>query len=123
MHHLYGESIDRNAATRPLAASSLPLSIIIVGVGNDEFENMNELDSDTHLLTHAGRTAQRDIVQFVPLRNFLREGCTGAESERVMGLLAKEVLAEVPLQLTSYMKMRNIVPRPADDPFPKDPEA
>ncbi|KAK6047428.1 hypothetical protein COOONC_15067, partial [Cooperia oncophora] len=74
-------------------------------------------------LTHAGRTAQRDIVQFVPLRNFLREGCTGAESERVMGLLAKEVLAEVPLQLTSYMKMRNIVPRPADDPFPKDPEA
>nr|CDJ95135.1 copine-8-like isoform 2 [Haemonchus contortus] len=84
---------------------------------------MNELDSDSHLLNHAGRTAHRDIVQFVPLRNFLREGCTGAESERVMGLLAKEVLAEVPLQLTSYMKMRNIVPRPADDPFPKDPEA
>ncbi|VDO72316.1 unnamed protein product [Haemonchus placei] len=119
---------DRNGwaheSINPISgASSLPLSIIIVGVGNDEFENMNELDSDSHLLTHAGRTAHRDIVQFVPLRNFLREGCTGAESERVMGLLAKEVLAEVPLQLTSYMKMRNIVPRPADDPFPKDPEA
>ncbi|KAK5970680.1 C2 calcium-dependent membrane targeting and Copine domain containing protein [Trichostrongylus colubriformis] len=118
-------AISDMAATKAaiIAASSLPLSIIIVGVGNDEFENMNELDSDSHLLTHAGRTAQRDIVQFVPLRNFLREGCSGAESERVMGLLAKEVLAEVPLQLTSYMKMRNIVPRPADDPFPKDPEA
>ncbi|XGW30842.1 hypothetical protein V3C99_009645, partial [Haemonchus contortus] len=118
-------AISDLAATKTaiIAASSLPLSIIIVGVGNDEFENMNELDSDSHLLNHAGRTAHRDIVQFVPLRNFLREGCTGAESERVMGLLAKEVLAEVPLQLTSYMKMRNIVPRPADDPFPKDPEA
>ncbi|VDL81179.1 unnamed protein product [Nippostrongylus brasiliensis] len=104
-------------------ASSLPLSIIIVGVGNDEFENMNELDSDDRMLSHAGRTAQRDIVQFVPLRNFLHSNCVGAESERVMGLLAKEVLAEVPLQLTSYMKKRNIVPRPADNPFPKDPEA
>ncbi|PIO62388.1 C2 domain protein [Teladorsagia circumcincta] len=58
-------AISDMAATKQaiIAASSLPLSIIIVGVGNDEFENMNELDSDTHLLTHAGRTAQRDIVQ------------------------------------------------------------
>ncbi|EYC36087.1 hypothetical protein Y032_0936g3116 [Ancylostoma ceylanicum] len=62
-------------------------------------------------------------TQFVPLRNFLRQGCTGAESERVMGLLAKEVLAEIPLQLTSYMKKRNIIPRSPDDPFPKDSEA
>ncbi|KAK6748025.1 hypothetical protein RB195_000940 [Necator americanus] len=118
-------AISDMAATKSaiIAASSLPLSIIIVGVGNDEFENMNELDSDDRMLSHAGRTAQRDIVQFVPLRNFLHQGCTGAESERVMGLLAKEVLAEIPLQLTSYMKKRNIVPRPADNPFPKDSEA
>ncbi|KHJ83275.1 hypothetical protein OESDEN_17028 [Oesophagostomum dentatum] len=40
-----------------------------------------------------------------------------------MGLLAKEVLAEIPLQLTSYMKKRNISPRPPDNPFPKDAEA
>ncbi|WKY04556.1 hypothetical protein Q1695_005510 [Nippostrongylus brasiliensis] len=153
-------AISDMAATKSaiIGASSLPLSIIIVGVGNDEFENMNELDSDDRMLSHAGRTAQRDIVQvriegndefenmneldsddrmlshagrtaqrdivqFVPLRNFLHSNCVGAESERVMGLLAKEVLAEVPLQLTSYMKKRNIVPRPADNPFPKDPEA
>ncbi|KAL6739698.1 hypothetical protein Aduo_013123 [Ancylostoma duodenale] len=138
-------AISDMAATKAaiIAASSLPLSIIIVGVGSDEFENMNELDSDDRMLSHAGRTAQRDIVQvmqqllvspqiviifvfliqFVPLRNFLRQGCTGAESERVMGLLAKEVLAEIPLQLTSYMKKRNIVPRSPDDPFPKDSEA
>ncbi|VDO87098.1 unnamed protein product [Heligmosomoides polygyrus] len=113
------------AATKAaiIAASALPLSIIIVGVGNDEFENMNELDSDDRMLSHAGRTAERDIVQFVPLRNFLNQGITGAESERVMGLLAKEVLAEVPLQLTSFMKKRHIVPRPPDNPFPKDSEA
>lgn len=118
-------AISDMAATKAaiIAASALPLSIIIVGVGNDEFENMNELDSDDRMLSHAGRTAERDIVQFVPLRNFLNQGITGAESERVMGLLAKEVLAEVPLQLTSFMKKRHIVPRPPDNPFPKDSEA
>jgi hypothetical protein len=47
-----------------VAASDQPLSIIIVGVGNEDFGRMDELDSDEHLLTTAdGRTAKRDIVQ------------------------------------------------------------
>lgn len=44
-------------------ASDLPLSIIIVGVGNDSFDKMDELDSDDALLTANGRVAKRDIVQ------------------------------------------------------------
>ncbi|KAK6748028.1 hypothetical protein RB195_000941 [Necator americanus] len=91
-------------------ASFLPLSIIIVGVGNEDFESMEELDSDDSLLAFEGRQALRDIVQFVPLRQFLRGPVTGVESERVMWLLAKEVLAEVPLQLTSYMELNRISP-------------
>ena len=39
------------------------MSIIIVGVGNDNFEKMDELDSDDQLLSFNGRTAARDIVQ------------------------------------------------------------
>ncbi|ETN69981.1 hypothetical protein NECAME_05039 [Necator americanus] len=71
---------------------------------------MEELDSDDSLLAFEGRQALRDIVQFVPLRQFLRGPVTGVESERVMWLLAKEVLAEVPLQLTSYMELKRISP-------------
>jgi hypothetical protein len=41
----------------------LPLSIIIIGVGKEDFEKMDELDADDELLSHNGRTAQRDIVQ------------------------------------------------------------
>jgi Copine len=40
------------------------LSIIIVGVGNADFEAMEELDGDTVRLTAPdGRVAARDIVQ------------------------------------------------------------
>ena len=46
--------------------STLPLSIIIVGIGNANFGNMNILDGDNGLFDSQGRKAQRDIVQFVP---------------------------------------------------------
>lgn len=48
-------------------ASMLPLSIIIVGVGNADFEAMRELDGDAVKLSSYGRFAQRDIVQVRPV--------------------------------------------------------
>lgn len=46
-------------------ASFQPLSIIIVGIGNADFSEMYKLDSDDKLLSLNGKTASRDIVQFV----------------------------------------------------------
>lgn len=54
-----------------IGASDLPLSVIIVGVGNENFEKMDELDSDDQLLTYNGRTAVRDIVQVILFENKL----------------------------------------------------
>ena len=52
-------------------ASTLPYSIIIVGVGSADFSTMDALDCDSGLLRDQdGHVAQRDIVQFVPFRNF-----------------------------------------------------
>lgn len=43
--------------------SYLPVSLIIVGIGNADFEEMKTLDADTKVLTdEAGRSAARDIV-------------------------------------------------------------
>jgi len=106
-------------------ASTLPLSIIIVGVGNADFDAMDELDGDTVRLTAPdGRMAARDIVQFVPFRNFLQQGI----NSQLSGLhLAKEVLAEIPDQFLGYMKTNRIVPKPpVPNPTriePPDPES
>uniref|UniRef100_A0A8C9MR15 Copine family member 9 n=1 Tax=Serinus canaria TaxID=9135 RepID=A0A8C9MR15_SERCA len=94
-----------------VTASSLPMSIIIVGVGPAEFEAMEELDGDEVRLSSRGRYAERDIVQFVPFRDYVDDSGNQVLS---MARLAKDVLAEIPEQLLSYMKTRDIKPRRAD---------
>ncbi|XP_055078781.1 copine-9-like isoform X2 [Periophthalmus magnuspinnatus] len=91
-------------------ASSLPLSIIIVGVGPAEFDAMEELDGDDVRVSSRGRLAERDIVQFVPFRDYIDRSGNQVLS---MARLAKDVLAEIPDQLLSFMKSRGIEPRPA----------
>lgn len=52
-------------------ASRLPMSIIIVGVGGADFSAMEFLDGDDgRLRSMSGETVMRDIVQFVPFRQF-----------------------------------------------------
>jgi hypothetical protein len=52
-----------------VSLSNLPCSIIIVGVGNAEFREMEALDGDDGVLRNsAGRPALRDTVQFVEFR-------------------------------------------------------
>ncbi|RWS12337.1 uncharacterized protein B4U79_04843 [Dinothrombium tinctorium] len=91
-----------------IIASHLPMSIIIVGVGNADFSAMDELDSDDVILSVDGCNAARDIVQFVPINRFLsRDG----SSIRSQVELAREVLYEVPDQIVSYMSSRGFKPR------------
>lgn len=52
-------------------AAKLPMSIIIVGVGGADFSAMEFLDGDGGALrSPSGEAAVRDIVQFVPFRQF-----------------------------------------------------
>lgn len=123
----------------PAQASGLPMSIIIVGVGKDSFEAMDELDGDDGRLSARGRYVQRDIVQFVPFSNFAGPQAQAAlaavwEKERrearnksivrepipthfllpsnrhYFFFFQKAVLAEVPQQFLSYMLAHDIQP-------------
>lgn len=68
--------------------SDLPLSIVIVGVGEADFESMDVLDADTNPLysKRYKKYMSRDIVQFVPFREFKNDAYK----------LAKETLQEIP---------------------------
>ncbi|CAG8529602.1 4858_t:CDS:10 [Diversispora eburnea] len=83
-------------------ATSLPLSIIIVGVGNADFANMNVLDADDNPLKVS--VIGRDIVQFVAMRDF--------QTETARYYLPKVVLEEIPDQFIDYMNKNNIKPNP-----------
>ncbi|XP_029856283.1 copine-5-like isoform X1 [Aquila chrysaetos chrysaetos] len=98
-------------------AAKLPMSIIIVGVGQAEFDAMVELDGDDIRISSRGKVAERDIVQFVPFRDYVDGGGSPVLS---MARLAKDVLAEIPDQFISYMKARGIKPQPAP-PSPDPP--
>uniref|UniRef100_A0A8C6T5C2 Copine 3 n=1 Tax=Neogobius melanostomus TaxID=47308 RepID=A0A8C6T5C2_9GOBI len=82
-------------------ASRLPMSIIIVGVGGADFDAMEFLDSDNRLLQAPNyEVAARDIVQFVPFRQFLGNSVA----------LAQCVLAELPDQVTSFFNSYKLKP-------------
>jgi hypothetical protein len=84
-------------------ASDLPLSILIVGVGNADFKQMEILDADNskRLESSTGRIATRDIVQFVPMREV-----QGGPISVVQSLLE-----ELPGQFLQYMRTRGIKPQ------------
>eukprot|EP00298_Acanthocystis_sp_HF-20_P011657 c19505_g1_i1.p1 GENE.c19505_g1_i1~~c19505_g1_i1.p1 ORF type:complete len:525 (+),score=213.29 c19505_g1_i1:125-1699(+) len=96
-----------NAMRAIVDSSALPLSIVIVGVGPADFTEMNRLDSDDKLLSIDGRKAVRDIVQFVPFRDFVNQPYEA---------LAKHTLAEIPTQFMAYMKSRGFIPNPPRQP-------
>ena len=84
-----------------VAASFLPISVIIIGIGNGNFTNMIVLDADKYpLYDSTGRKADRDLVQFVPYNNFSHDPQK----------LAEEVLEEIPRQVVEYYQHKGIQP-------------
>ncbi|XP_066930296.1 copine-9-like isoform X2 [Clytia hemisphaerica] len=80
-------------------AANLPISIIIVGVGTADFSAMDQLDGDDVRVSSKGRSAARDIVQFVPFRDYLTQN----RYDPANGVrLAQNVLHELPSQLVEY---------------------
>ena len=78
--------------------SLLPLSIIIIGIGNSHFDDMKILDGDEIPLTDFDdRVSKRDLVQFVEYEKFKQKN----NKEE----LADEVLKEIPKQVEEYYAM------------------
>ena len=93
---------DMNETIDSLVESSfLPISVIIICIGNADFSVMNKLDADDDPLYDKNeRKADRDLVQFVPFINFQNDGQK----------LAEQVLEEVPRQIVEYYQHKKISP-------------
>lgn len=75
------------------------MSIVILGVGGANFGAMEQLDGDDNKLKNSdGVSCHRDIVQFVPMRNYTD-----------LTLLSKEVLHEIPNQMIQFYKSQGML--------------
>ena len=97
-----GIIVDQQQTIDALVEGSfLPLSVIIIGIGNDHFQEMIQLDGDDiPLVSSNGVKRMRDLVQFVPFNKFRDDP----------NELAAQVLEEVPRQIMEYYTMNNIYP-------------
>jgi hypothetical protein len=97
-----GVIVDQQATIDSvIEASFLPFSLIIIGIGNDHFQEMIELDGDdAPLISSNGVKRLRDCVQFVPFNRYRNN-----EEE-----LASQVLAEIPRQIVEYYSLLKIFP-------------
>ena len=83
-------------------SSSHPLSIIIAGVGNEDFRSMKAFRSKRGWLTDGdGNKAVREIFQFILFTKF--------EDAATVDLPAK-VLIEIPKQVAEFMQFINYIP-------------
>ena len=91
---------DMKETTKLLVeCASLPLSVIIIGIGDADFSNMVILDGDEEPLTDFdGNVTKRDLVQFVEYEKFKKGGYSNNNSEE----LSEEVLKEIPRQVEEY---------------------
>ncbi|KAF4677641.1 hypothetical protein FOL47_000101 [Perkinsus chesapeaki] len=99
-----GAIVDLQATIDAIVeASKTPLSIIIVGVGDQDFGMMDELDADDRPLVSSfdHSIMERDIVQFVPFNEFKDKSYTE---------LAMATLDEVPREVVNYYYKKNGVP-------------
>ena len=83
-------------------AAFLPMSIIIIGIGNANFTNMETLDGDDELLRNSkDEVTKRDLVQFVQFNKYANR----VENEGVINELAEDVLKEIPRQVEEYFAL------------------
>ncbi|CAK75400.1 unnamed protein product (macronuclear) [Paramecium tetraurelia] len=72
----------------------LPISIVIIGIGDADFTLMERLNNnDLNEIDSQGRKATRDLVKFVVFNNYKNE----------QKKFAQEVLSELPDQVVNYM--------------------
>ena len=79
----------------------MPVSLIVIGIGDEDFSQMIVLDADSNVLLDSnGRAAARDIIQFVKFNDL---------SELAQVEVNNQMMAEMPDQFVDYMVLNKVV--------------
>lgn len=99
----YNQTVDRI-----IEASALPLSIVIVGLGDGDFSQVRKLDQDEVKLkgNKSGKESKRDMIDFIDFKDYLCEKRTPLTEIN----LARKTFAEIPSQFVKYMQDKSIRP-------------
>jgi len=79
-----------NTLNSIIEAANIPLSIIMIGVGDGDFESFESLDSQLGLY----ETARRDYVSFIAYRDFIED----------TNQLKTKLMQEIPEQILEYVE-------------------
>ena len=79
-----------NTLNSIIEAANIPLSIIMIGIGDGDFESFENLDSQLGMY----ETARRDYVSFIAYRDFIED----------TNQLKKKLMQEIPEQILEYVE-------------------
>ena len=83
------------------------MSILFVGIGTADFPLLTLLNSDKRKLGLDAHDDIRDIGRFIAFQDFLSNRDVNGATHN----LVKDMLAEVPQQLTTYFRLNGISPK------------
>uniref|UniRef100_A0A915BFQ0 Copine C-terminal domain-containing protein n=1 Tax=Parascaris univalens TaxID=6257 RepID=A0A915BFQ0_PARUN len=93
----------REAIQAIIFASRSPLSIIFIGVGENNFIELERLGFSGARLSYHGRRADRDLLQFVSVSKFRSKEQSDEEAK---DSLVEKAVYQIPWQMASWM-MKN----------------
>ena len=93
---------DMEEFTQELVRSSnLPMSVIIVGIGDEDFSSLEELaENKSHAFDYYRENSSRNVLNFV----FLKDSSDNNQP------LYERALKEIPQQFMEYMVLERIYP-------------
>lgn len=97
-----GKNHDTEETKKAIVDSSFyPISIIIVGIGQGPFTNMNDLFNVKNLIQDKeNRRACRDNIKFIPF----------SEYETNLSELSLQIFEEIPKHIVEYFSVKDITP-------------
>ena len=92
-----------NTINALVQARNYPLSVIIIGVGNGPFKDMQALSGNNQPLYNSVNNKMRNnIVTFIPLNNY--------KNNIGINLLQEKIWEKIPQQISQYFQNKNILP-------------